>query len=878
MDGYGGLAGLILGLSSRFTTQYQIELLAEFAETHSELLGAYRSTIEAAINTANYELFWASNNLDIIEEQLQRKTLFTVHPHRLSEEVLPIHYDILLTPYFESNADHQEWTFDGEVKITVKATESGIRSITLHKLELDIFEVSVIENVDSDLELFEDFTYDEETNKFTIHLNDEMDPEKFYNLRITYLGYLGNEMIGFYRSIFFEDGQNKRMASTQFQSNHARRAFPCFDEPKFKATFQVRIRRERHYLAHSNTKRLDTIAIADTEFVEDIFDVTPIMSSYLVAFVVSFFSSRSTLDHSFNVWTRTDMYPQTLYGYDVGMDILAYLDEYTEFPYYDMIDKMDMAAIPDFSAGAMENWGLITYRETNLVYDPALTAPFAKQRIATVIAHEQAHMWFGDLVTCDWWTVVWLNEGFATYHQYFSTGMVETGWDLDLQFVVEQQQVAFQVDSTNFTHPMNYEGNSMAEISGMISNIHYNKAGSVIRMIEHFVGYDNFRAGIRQYLKENAYSTAVPEKLYSALQDHTDGSVNVAEVFGSWADQAGYPVLQVSFNKDRTQATLSQKRFMIHNKDHNDETIYQIPITYATKNGFGFEETGHRLILTDQETTIPINSEDIWTIFNVQQVGYYRVNYDEESWDLILKALKKKDFDGIHVLNRAQIVDDALNLARGGLLSYAFAFDVLDYLDHETSYIPWLAAFNGLSYLSRRAVNSKSEKFEKYIQKILEGVYEHLGFEEKEDDSQIDHYNRANVLQWACRYKHEDCVKNAMAEFNKAKSDSSYLVPVDIRPVVYCTGVRNGNLSDFDWLWQKFSRQNVATEQVLVLNALGCTRDEAAVKQYLDAIFTDVVRKHDKTAAFTALYSNNDDNVDKIWGYIVENEDKIVES
>lgn len=237
-----------------------------------------------------------------------------------------------------------------------------------------------------------------------------------------------------------------------------------------------------------------------SEYFLDVYKTTPKMSTYLLAFIISEFSIRK--DETFGVLARPEFYPQTQYSFNVGRKILAELSTYLDLNYYTLgNDKMDMAAIPDFSAGAMENWGLLTYRERSLLVDETATTLSSRQSIAAVVAHEQAHMWFGDLVTCKWWSYTWLNEGFARYFQYFGTAMVETEWSMDLQFVVDQIQSVMGMDSTNATNPLSDENTfTPAHLSRMFNSISYNKGATFIRMIEHAMGSDNFKKSLREYL------------------------------------------------------------------------------------------------------------------------------------------------------------------------------------------------------------------------------------------------------------------------------------------------------------------------------------------------------------------------------------------
>lgn len=238
----------------------------------------------------------------------------------------------------------------------------------------------------------------------------------------------------------------------------------------------------------------------------DTFKITPKMPTYLLAFIVSDYEGMESEDSQFGVYARPESKPHTKYALDFGIESLKALGDYLGVDYYSVVEKMDMAAIPDFSAGAMENWGLLTYRETGILYDPETTSSVAQQRIAAVIAHEQAHQWFGDLLTCKWWENTWLNEGFARYFQYFGTQMVPSAnkWDMEYQFVVENLQQSMILDSSENTHPMTHPVNTPSEISAIFDNISYNKGGSILRMLQHMIGVENFQKTLKHYLSAAA--------------------------------------------------------------------------------------------------------------------------------------------------------------------------------------------------------------------------------------------------------------------------------------------------------------------------------------------------------------------------------------
>lgn len=450
--------------------------------------------------------------------------------------------------------------------------------------------------------------------------------------------------------------------------------------------------------------------ISRTDRKKIVFDVTPYMSSYLLVFIVSEFVYFENVDHpEFKVWSRPDQNNLASYASDVGPKILQTLSDYFDYDYYRMINKMDMAALPDFSAGAMENWGLLTYRETNQLYDENFTTDLTKQRIAAVIAHEQTHMWFGDLVGCQWWSYLWLNEGFARYYQYHGTAWTEKNWDLENQFPIEQVQTAMILDASENTHPMTGNVVTQAEASDIFDNISYNKGSSILRMFRFAMGDDAFRDALRAYLKAMSYKPSTPEDLFVHLNEFSYDGWRKEEMM-PWTTQSGYPVIRVDVHADGKIVTVTQKRFLLK-PNSNDKTRWTVPLTWVTKTGSFEEDTSPKHFLKTETETIEIDTTDSWVIFNVQESGFYRVDYDDNTWDEIKKLLEGDDGKNIHPVNRAAFIDDLMSFARAGERDYKFALDHIEFLEKEEHYLPWLSAFNSFSFLTSRLDNEALADF-----------------------------------------------------------------------------------------------------------------------------------------------------------------------
>lgn len=599
--------------------------------------------------------------------------------YRLPKTVIPSSYEILLMPELKD-----DFKFEGRVHINATVREST-NTIILHHEKMEILKLTVTRDKES--QEIANTSYNNVTEKYEITLRNELIPGTTVSINIAYRGNLRDDMVGFYRSSYFDSkGTLRWLASTQFQTTHARHAFPCFDEPSFKAKFIVRILRPAEYTCLSNMRLKNSIKLEQNYW--DEFEESIPMSTYLVAFVISEFEAVKMKGlENFNVWARPDAIDQAKYALTIGIQGLEYLSNRFQQNY--QLPKMDMVAVPDFSAGAMENWGLITYRESRLLYDEPTTSDIAKQNIASVIIHELTHMWFGNMITPEWWSYLWLSEAFARYFQYFATAQVEKTWNMEEQFLVEQHHTAYASDGIETSQPMTRDVKNSSQISSIGDTITYNKGASIVRMMNLIFGSEVFDATLQNYLIDNKQAkVAKPENFWLALQREINRrqkppyNVSVAPIMTTWTEQPGFPVVTVAINNG--VVTLRQQRFLLRNlKSTPTNLTWYIPITWATQENPNFDRINVEYWLQDERDTININESSGWVIFNVQSAGFYRVNYDNESWYRIIKVLNSKNYADIHVLNRAAIVDDLLNLARTGFLPYPTAFDGLNILNEK---------------------------------------------------------------------------------------------------------------------------------------------------------------------------------------------------
>eukprot|EP00276_Gloeochaete_wittrockiana_P001400 CAMPEP_0184675586 /NCGR_PEP_ID=MMETSP0308-20130426/87867_1 /TAXON_ID=38269 /ORGANISM="Gloeochaete witrockiana, Strain SAG 46.84" /LENGTH=970 /DNA_ID=CAMNT_0027123301 /DNA_START=44 /DNA_END=2956 /DNA_ORIENTATION=- len=427
----------------------------------------------------------------------------------LPTDVRPKTYRLDLQPNLET------FIFNGiaEVDVTVVNATS---TVTLHAVDLKISSIQLVTKHETLTPL--SYALDEKKDTLSIVFKENL-PLGDGTFKFVYTGTLNDQMAGFYRSKYTVDGQDRYLATTQFESTDARRAFPCWDEPCLKATFDVTLTVPSNRVAISNMPEVSSTVRTDGFRVIK-FDTTPIMSTYLLAFVVGEFDlveGNTPEGVHVRVFTPPGKKDQGLFALEVCIKSLSYFSQYFGIPY--PLKKMDCIAIPDFAAGAMENWGLVTYREVAVLIDPVNSSTAMRQRVAEVVAHEMAHQWFGNLVTMEWWTHLWLNEGFATWAAYLAVDHIFPEWDMWTQFVTGNFSRALTLDGLKSSHPIEVEVKNSGEISEIFDAISYSKGASVIRMLASYLGYETFKQGLNVYLKRFTYRNAVTEDLWQALSD-----------------------------------------------------------------------------------------------------------------------------------------------------------------------------------------------------------------------------------------------------------------------------------------------------------------------------------------------------------------------
>ena len=607
-----------------------------------------------------------------------------IDPYRLPSSVVPSHYNLHLKPDLESES------FTGNVDISIKSSDT-VSQIVLNAKEIELNSAKLVGEA-GEIEVA-DFTYDEELERVTLHLEREASPGT-YRLSINFDGILNRKLAGFYISTFTDDsGVERKIATTQFESTDARQAFPCFDEPAMKASFEIALTVPSDLFAASNGPIISEQASGDGSERTIKFGTTIKMSTYLVAFIVGPFEATDPVDVD-GVPLRI-IHPAgkghlTSYALESGAFSLRYFTDYYGIPYPG--EKLDLVAVPDFAFGAMENLGCVTFREVILLVDTERATQPELLRIADVIAHELAHMWFGDLVTMQWWNGIWLNEAFATFMAAMCTDAFNPEWRRWDQFSLERS-AAFDVDSLQKTRPIEYEVKSPADADGMFDLLTYEKGGSVLRMLEQHLGPDRFRDGIRHYLKKHEYGNTETSDLWDALEEVTGEPVR--STMDAWIYQRGYPIVSVKQCDGCNKTILAQSRFFYKSPDEADETVWPIPmgIRFADADG---KIGSIKMLMTEDDVEIAELENARWVNANGGSNGFYRVNYSTD-----LMASLRDAMGEMEAIERYSIADDQWSSMAAGSSSAIDYVRLAEQYSDEDDLDVWTLLTRNLASLER---------------------------------------------------------------------------------------------------------------------------------------------------------------------------------
>ncbi len=780
-----------------------------------------------------------------------------LNPYRLPRTVLPRRYELALTP------DLHAATFDGEVDIEVDVV-SATSEIVLNAKELHVDEAWV--TVDGE-RLDATVTLDDETERAHLALPRAIQPGPAV-VSLRFRGQLNNKLRGFYRSTFTDqDGVERVIACTQFEATDARRAFPCWDEPDCKAIFAITLVIDDELTAVSNAAPVaDEPLDGGRRRVR--FADTMTMSTYLVAVIVGPLDTTDPIDVA-GTPTRL-VYPPgkghlTSFGTEVADYSLRYLADYFDLPYPG--DSLDLVAIPDFAFGAMENVGCVTFRETLLLADPDHATQGELQNVVDVIAHELAHMWFGNLVTMRWWNGIWLNEAFATFMELKVTDAFRPEWERWVGFGLSRS-TAFDTDALESTRPIEYPVVSPHDAEGMFDVLTYEKGAAVVRMLEQYLGEDRFRAGIRKYMAAHRYGNTETTDLWDAIEEASGEPVR--RIMDSWIFQGGHPIVSVSASDDSRTLHLSQDRFA-YLPDPADATRWAVPLQLRYRTTSGATQTMTALL--DGDTLdIPLDEPVEWVVANAEGHGFYRVRLSAP----LRAAIMPQAHADLSDVERYALVDDTWASVLAGTTSAAEFLALAETFAIESDISVWRRLLAGLDQLERLLEGSARTALQARVRALVRPALERLGWEGRDGDTDRERELRGALIGALAVLGADEEAQRRVAElFARYRADAASVEANVAAAVVRATAALAGP-AELDELIDGFRNGATPQEEQRFLYALADVREPELMQRVLELAMTPEVRTQNAPFLIGACIANRDNSA-RAWKLVHERWDEMNE-
>ncbi|GMG19029.1 unnamed protein product [Ambrosiozyma monospora] len=776
----------------------------------------------------------------------------------LPTNVKPTHYDLTFEPNFTT------FKFDGETTIELKVQEDS-DFVSLHTLELELLESKLTTSKGDFKPTSIKYNDDDQTSTFKFDDKVLIKGESV-KLYIKFIGELNDKMAGFYKSTYEENGETKYLATTQMEPTDCRRAFPSFDEPNLKASFAISLIADNKLTCLSNMDVKEEVKLNDNKK-KVVFNTTPLMSTYLVAFIVGDLtyieSEYKFRDIPVRVYTTPGYVEKGRFSVELAAKALEYYEQVFDIKY--PLPKMDMVGIHDFSAGAMENWGLITYRMVDLLFDEKKSTLATKLRVSEVVAHELAHQWFGNIVTMDFWDSLWLNESFATYMSWKCCNHFEPSWKVWENFVGDSLQSALTLDGLRSSHPIEVPVKRADEINQIFDAISYEKGSSNLRMLANWLGEEDFIKGVSNYLKKHSYSNARTEDLWRSLSEvsgkDVEGTMNV------WTKKVGYPI--VSVKEDGSKVSFEQHRYLTTGdvKASDDETIY--PIFLGLKTDAGLDES----IVFDKRTLNKDIPDDFFKI-NGNSTGVYRVSYSPERWAKLGAASSK-----LSVEDRIGLVADAGALSVSGYSKTTNLLSLVSGWKEESSFFVWEeiltrigslktaylfesdATRNALKALTLDLVSDKAHSAgwtfsdkESFLEQRLKGLL--FGAAASSDD--------AKVLS---------AISTMFKDYTNGNTEA---IHPNLRATVFNQVAAKGGEAEYETLLSIYKNPQSIDEKIAALRALGRFEDPKILAKVLALLLDGSVRSQDIYIPMQGMRAHKV-GIETLYNWMKDNWDTIYE-
>ncbi|HSX45685.1 MAG TPA: M1 family metallopeptidase [Candidatus Saccharimonadia bacterium] len=761
---------------------------------------------------------------------------------RLFEQFQPEHYELDLVP------DREAMTFRGTVTVRGKKAGRPSQRLTFHQKELKIISAEITKHDkkgDQPIKISRINSQDS-LDEVRLHSKEMIYPGE-YTVTMEFEGQITRPMNGIYPCFFKHDGQDKQLIATQFESHHAREAFPCIDEPEAKATFDLTLTTPAGETVVANTpvksQKKSGKSLVTT------FATTPRMSCYLLAFVygeMGFKESKTQDGKLVRAYATPDNVRLLEHGLDVAVTGLEFFEEYFGVPY--PLPKLDIVALPDFSVGAMENWGLITFRETAMLADPKHSSIESKQIVALVVAHELSHQWFGNLVTMKWWNDLWLNESFANLMEYRAVDALYPEWRIWETFVANETGSAKRRDSLADVQSIKTEVNHPDEIGSLFDpSIVYAKGGTVLHMLMRYTGEEAFRRGLKVYFDKHRYGNTEAADLWEALGQAS--GEDISGFMADWVERPGYPLVDIDWQPGKPELKLSQKRFLNDpSAKASSDKPWQVPLA-AT-----LPLEPHVLVKSAATAKVAKGSSDGPLLFNHDGASYFLPRYAQAGHlDQIVKGIATGKVSNI---DRLLLLDNYTMLQRGGIASTTELLDLLKGYKKETSESVWgsiaVAIAEARKLLERD--ESTEEILNQMVRELVEGMVDELGWDDKPDDSAQTLHLRGLVMAMAASAKSQKVIDEGLKRFAAFKKPSD-LSP-STRTTVYFMGVRHGSDTDFKKILDMHNTIQNADEKDELASSLTSAKDEKRNQQLIELLKTDHIRRQDLIHWFVWLLRN----------------------
>ncbi|OCT98525.1 aminopeptidase Q [Xenopus laevis] len=843
---------------------------------------------------------------------------------RLPQNLVPLHYDLELWPRMQAD-DEGNYLFSGQVNITISCVEVT-DIVLLHSVQLNFSYVGLrllgnksemdqnMESHGTHYKLYaidkstlqeskaykhlQDPTYDipggnistksvwtfENHSYVVLELSEELVAGNLYLLELNYTGFM-RQNSALFITHYKDFNEDKAVVASFLEPENARAVYPCFDEPALKATFKIRLVHNSSYVALSN---MPAVAVSEREdkdgsvWTVTTFNTTPKMSTYITAFVICDFDYVNITErgNEIRIWARKEFVQKgfTNLALSIAGPLLAYMEDLFNVSY--PLQKTDFVALPDLDVEAMENWGLITFIEEALIYDPKKKLRNSKFRTSLIFSHEIAHQWFGNLVTMKWWTDLWLNEGFASYMEYFGVTFLDSKLNRDELFTMHNLQPIFESDVGAHSNSVSLKKDLYeVDSSYMFNEFTYDKGSALVRMLSSFLTEKLFIKGISSYLKTFSFSNVDQDDLWNHLQmfidqqDEVQLPTTLRHIMQSWTFQRGIPLLTLN----TTTGKVAKEMFKTDNTDNitsDSNHSWIVPVTWM-KNGI--EQTS--LWLDSKSKVFPLmtTAADEWIVLNINVTGYYRTNYNKENWNRLAKQLETNP-KAITTVNRIQLIEDAFTLARYGYNEYGTALHLTKYLEKEDEINVWYTVLKHVMSSDYPLVTyTNFPLFKKYILKRINPIYQRYAniirtnFDEAEDDYFIQAHIEL-ILKTACSFGLQDCLQLAHELYATWMKNCSWdVIPESIRDPICCYAIANGGENEWEFAWEMVNKTE-DMEIDFLFYAMSCSKEPWLLHRYLQYSLD-----MDKFSAFTLFHDIIKHEIGRhiAWEFLKENWQRI---